>query len=224
MKPELTKEAIDILEELARRKRRNALADYRPYPKQAHHHAAGARHRERCLMAGNQLGKTLAASREVAMHLTGRYPDWWVGRVFPNPTKWWVGSETADLTRDAAQKYLMGEPKDREEWGTGAIPYETIGRITMKPNTPDAIQSVVVKHTSGANSYVQFKSYDQGRERWQGETLDGVWYDEEPPADIYEEGFTRTNVRDGIAILTFTPLKGMSTVVMNYMQNAEQAA
>ena len=224
MTAELTLEAIQLLEEMERRKRRNALADYKPYLKQRIFHEAGLHHRERCLMAGNQVGKTLSASREVAMHLTGRYPDWWKGRVFKEPTKWWVGSETADLTRDAAQKYLMGEPKDRQEWGTGAIPYDAIGRITMKPNTPDAIQSVVVAHVTGANSYCQFKSYDQGRERWQGETLDGVWYDEEPPEDIYEEGFTRTNVRDGIAILTFTPLKGMSQVVMDYMKLAEKAA
>jgi phage terminase large subunit-like protein len=29
---------------------------------------------------------------------------------------------------------------------------------------------------------------------FQGETLDFVWVDEEPPADIYTKGLTRTNV------------------------------
>ena len=38
-----------------------------------------------------------------------------------------------------------------------------------------------------------FKTYEKGREKWQGETLDGVWFDEEPPLDIYMEGLTRTN-------------------------------
>ena len=50
------------------------LAGYRPYQKQREFHAAGATARERLLMAGNQLGKTLAGGFEAAMHATGRYP------------------------------------------------------------------------------------------------------------------------------------------------------
>src|SRR5262249_14767750 len=60
----------------------NRLASYVPYPKQAAFHAAGATARERLLMAGNQLGKTLAGGFEVAMHMTGRYPSWWRGKRF----------------------------------------------------------------------------------------------------------------------------------------------
>jgi microcystin-dependent protein len=44
---------------LAARSATNQLATYRPYPKQEAFHAAGARHRERLFMAGNQLGKTV---------------------------------------------------------------------------------------------------------------------------------------------------------------------
>src|SRR5580765_5990309 len=58
----------------------NRLAGYRPYAKQREFHDAGKAFRERGFMAGNQLGKTLAGSAEAAMHLTGRYPDWWQGR------------------------------------------------------------------------------------------------------------------------------------------------
>jgi hypothetical protein len=46
----------------------------RPYPKQREFHAAGNTARERLLIAGNQLGKTLAGGSEAAMHATGRYP------------------------------------------------------------------------------------------------------------------------------------------------------
>jgi phage terminase large subunit-like protein len=75
----------------------------------------------------------------------------------------------------------------------------------------------LVKHVSGGNSTLGFKSYDQGRERWQGETLDFVWFDEEPPADIYTEGLTRTNATGGMVYMTFTPLLGMSDVVMMFL-------
>src|SRR5512144_2902281 len=73
--------------ERQRRKRENRLALYVPYPKQAEFHAAGATYRERSFMAGNQLGKTLSGSAEAAIHLTGRYPDWWGGRVFDRPVR-----------------------------------------------------------------------------------------------------------------------------------------
>src|SRR5262249_25032507 len=65
-----------------RRSTENRLAYYNPYPKQIEFLAAGAKSRERLLMAGNQIGKTLAGGFEAAMHATGRYPDWWKGRRF----------------------------------------------------------------------------------------------------------------------------------------------
>jgi phage terminase large subunit-like protein len=47
-----------------------------------------------------------------------------------------------------------------------------------------------------------------------------VWFDEEPPLDIYTEGLTRTNngQRGQFAMLTFTPLLGMSDVVHMFIQ------
>jgi Terminase large subunit, T4likevirus-type, N-terminal len=70
----------EIEQQQARRRTENALAYYRPYAKQREFHAAGARARERLLMAGNQLGKTIAGGFEAAMHATGRYPGWWQGK------------------------------------------------------------------------------------------------------------------------------------------------
>ena len=67
-----------------------------------------------------------------------------------------------------------------------------------------------------------FKSYDQGREKWQGETLDFVWFDEEPPQDVYIEGLTRTNATRGMTYLTFTPLKGISDVVHSFIGECGQ--
>lgn len=79
--------------------------------------------------------------------------------------------------------------------------------MSNRQGVPDAIDGIVVKHVSG-ESTLGFKSYDQGREKWQGETLDVVWFDEEPPMDIYMEGLTRTNASHGVVFMTFTPLLG----------------
>ena len=175
-------------------------------------------------MAGNQLGKTLAGSFEWAMHLTGLYPDWWGGRRFDGPVRLWAAGETRLSTRDTVQRLLIGEPEAREEWGTGAIPGDLIRRPHRLPSVPNAIDSVAVKHVSGMCSTLLFKAYEQGRGAWQGETLHGVWFDEEPPLDIYTEGLTRTNATDGIVMLTFTPLKGMSDVVRMFLAEEDGSA
>src|SRR5215831_3457061 len=61
--------------ERSRRLTEDRLRYYTPYPKQAEFHAAGATHRERLLMAANQVGKTYAAAMELAAHACGRVTD-----------------------------------------------------------------------------------------------------------------------------------------------------
>lgn len=200
-----------IEREIARRK----LEGYEPYPKQAAFHAAGLDHRERLFCAGNQLGKTLSGAAEMAMHLTGRYPSWWPGRRFDRAIAAWASGVTGESVRDTTQRLLVGRPG---EYGTGMIPAADIADPPKRAlGVSDLLDSVAVRHVSGGISRLYFKRYEQGREKWQGETLDVVWYDEEPPADIYTEGLTRTNATGGMAYMTFTPLLGMSDVVMRFL-------
>lgn len=116
--------------EKTRRTVENKLAHYRPYPKQAAFHAAGSKHRERLLMAGNQLGKTLAGAMEAAIHATGRYPDWWRGKHFEKPTVSWVAGTTGETVRDTVQRMLIGRPGQE---GTGAIPKDAIVELGSVP-------------------------------------------------------------------------------------------
>jgi phage terminase large subunit-like protein len=197
------------------RQKRNRLSSYVPYPKQAEFHAAGLTQRERLLMAGNQVGKTLGAGFETAMHLTGLYPDWWIGRRFNKPTIGWASGVTGESTRDNPQRILLGRPL---EAGTGTIPKSVLLEARAAAHgVADAVDHIKVRHVSGEVSLVYFKSYEKGREKWQGETLDFVWFDEEPPADIYSEGLTRTQATGGCAYITFTPLLGMSEVVRKFL-------
>lgn len=210
-------EEIALLEERQRRLNENKLSRYKPYLKQVQFHNLGADKRERLFRAGNQLGKTLSGGYEVAMHLTGLYPDWWQGKRFNRPVRWMAGSESAELTRKGVQRILVGTPEDRNAWGTGAIPKSHLVDWSMRSGVADAIASITVRHISGGNSTLQFASYDQGRTKWQADTLDGVWFDEEPPPDVYSEGITRTNTTMGPVILTMTPLFGMSEVVRRFI-------
>ena len=192
----------------------NRLASYVPYPKQAAFHAAGATSRERLLMAGNQLGKTLAGGFEVAMHMTGRYPAWWRGKRFDGPVTGWVCGRTGEDLRGGMQRILLGRPG---QIGSGAIPKESIVELIAARGTAGLYDVIRVAHVSGGVSAAITKSYKAGREAFQGETLDFVSFDEEPPADIYTEGLTRTNVGSGPVWLTFTPLLGMSEVVRRFL-------
>jgi phage terminase large subunit-like protein len=210
-----------LKQELETRRAQNKLAEYRPYIKQAEFHAAGKTSRERLLIAGNQLGKTWSAGFESAMHLTGRYPENWQGRVFNKPVVGWAAGVTSEATRDTVQRVMCGRIN---AIGTGSIPKDAIKEKSMKRGVADAIDTVVVKFGGGGDvqageSLVGFKSYDQGREKFQGETLDFFWPDEEPPDDIYMEGLTRTNATGGIVYMTFTPLQGMSTVVKRFLMD-----
>ena len=198
-----------MAQELLRRQRTKRLQQYQPYSKQKQFHTAGAKFRERLFMAGNQLGKTLAGAAEWAMHLTGQYPDWWDGYRYSGPIILLAGSESYELTRDGVQRLLVGPPEQETEWGTGFIPQAAIVSTDRRQGVPNALENIAVKHVSGGTSVCQFKAYEQGRGKWQAATVHGVWFDEEPPEDVYFEGLTRTNVTRGRVTLTFTPLKGM---------------
>src|SRR5262249_39785399 len=119
-----------------RRHTENRLAYYRPYKKQIEFHNAGDASRERLLMAGNQLGKTLAGGFEVAMHTTGIYPPWWQGRRFDRPTVGWACGVTGEVVRDTIQKILVGRPGQP---GTGAIPKDAIAELVSARGIPDLL-------------------------------------------------------------------------------------
>jgi phage terminase large subunit-like protein len=216
---EQKKEALAIIEELERRKRYFKLESYKPQKKQILYHNSVKP--DRCLGAGNQLGKTFAASMDIAMHMTGLYPDWWEGIRFKKPPVFWIAGATIELVRDSIQKLLLGDWQDESALGSGSIPRHLLLHQAKRVGTQGAIDSFVVKHTSGGQSKATFKSYDMGRFKFQAATLDGIYFDEEPPADIYSEGRTRTNKgQNGNRVsLTFTPLLGMTEVVMQFYQD-----
>lgn len=211
-----TKQIEALLDQLKFEAKREGCRLYKPYKKQKEFHAAGARFRERTFAAANQFGKSYSAAAEMAIHLTGEYPAWWEGRRWDRPVHAWCAGVTGESTRDTLQRLLMGRPG---ELGTGTIPAECIISHTNGRGVADAMDTVIVRNKFGGQSTLSFKSYALGREKWQGATLDIVAFDEEPtdPA-LYTEGLTRTNATGGMVWMTFTPLLGMSEIVMRFFQ------
>lgn len=215
----------DQIDSEIRRRKENKIDDYYPddgplrrelYKKHLAYFKSGVQYTERAIMAANRVGKTEGVGGvETVYHLTGNYPHWWEGKRFDRPIKMWAAGDTSKTTRDIIQAKLLGPYHDI---GTGLIPKSCInGKPKPKAGIADAVEIIRVKHVTGGDSIITLKSYDQRREAFQGTEQDIIWLDEEPPQDIYTECLIRIMTTNGMIILTFTPLMGISEVVKSFL-------
>lgn len=226
-----------LLAEYERREKRkgqiyNLFPDSGPYrrelyPQHLEFFRSGAHVMARLAMCANGVGKTLSMGGfEVALHLTGLYPDWWPGFRYKRPVRFWIAGETKTTTRQNQQKVLLGEPKAEEEGG-GLIPADLIDmkRITRWPGGGGLIESCFIKHVpTGSWSYLGARTYDPDYSPWMGENLDGVWMDEPAPILHYQEGVTRTRGSENPCIMvTFTPKKGATELVNLFVNEPDES-
>jgi phage terminase large subunit-like protein len=218
-----------ILQEQARRDSQRKFYTYFPdtgplarkfYKKHLAFFKFGATHSIRAIMAANRVGKTEGGGGyELTAHLTGRYPKWWEGAKFSEYVRAWAVGDSRQTTRDIIQQKLLGS---WAHFGTGLIPGEDIIKWTPNPGVPEAVGTLMVQHhdehghKDGVSRLV-FKSYDQGREAFQGTEQEVIWLDEESDEGVRGECLLRLMTTDGLLIETFTPLKGLTPVVMNYL-------
>ncbi len=223
--PKKLKELAGLLQENERRHTYNKLEYIFPatgplrrelYPKQLEFFKAGRLCKERAMIAANRVGKTWSGGYEMTLHLTGLYPDDWEGYKFDRPIDAWAAGVTNETTKDVIQKVMLGDYADP---GSGMIPkHLLVGKTVNRPGVPEAVQTVRVRHVSGGVSKLSFKSYDQKRVSFQGTEKDVIWLDEEPrDQGIYSECITRTMTTGGLIYCTFTPLFGLSDVVLAFM-------
>lgn len=215
---------LALLEERDRRTKRRRLFSYFPdegplrrelYAQHLEFFRLGRTYRTRCFMAANRVGKTEGGGGfETVLHLTGLYPDWWEGHRFDRPINAWAAGDTKETVRDIIQAKLVG-PETAP--GTGLIPGDHIIQMVKRQNGNGALDYVTVKHVSGGVSKLGFKSYDQGREAFQGTEKDLVWLDEEANEGIRSECVIRLMTTKGLLIETFTPLRGLTPIVLKYL-------
>lgn len=210
---------------MQRRASRNRFATYYSTPElRAGYHKhldffrLGKTYNERMLAGGNRSGKTVGGGFEMTAHLTGLYPEWWEGKRFDHPIEAWTAGDTAKSVRDIMQNLLCGKPGDEAAYGTGMIPGDLLVRKTVKHGLADAFESIFVKHVpTGGISSLQFKSFDQGRDAFQGTSIHVIHLDEECPLDVYSECLLRTMTVDGIIYVTATPLQGLTDLMLAFM-------
>lgn len=231
MTPTQKREYLALLKEKARRRRYNLIEQLFPedgplrrelYPKHMEFFRAGAIHRERLFLAANRVGKTIAGGSEMTYHLTGEYPEWWEGRTWGRPVEAMAAGDTSQTTRDIIQHKLLGGLWGTDELGTGLIPRRAIGKPTPSRGIANLYEEIPIKHASGGWSRLKLRSYDQGRRIFQGTELDIFWPDEEVPLDVYEEGLVRTMTTQGMIMMTFTPLQGLTPLVVSFLESMHE--
>ncbi len=157
--------------------------------------------RNRWVFGGNRSGKTECGAVEVVYMACGIHP-YRKNKI----TEGWVVSLSRQVQRDVAQKKILQY-----------IPASFIEKIVMVSGEQGSAQNgiidfILVRSKAGGLSRIGFKSCDQGREKFQGSSLDYVWFDEEPPFDIYLECKMRVLDKCGDIFGTMTPLKGLTWV------------
>jgi phage terminase large subunit-like protein len=184
-------ELATALLEQDRRFRENPLRYVQQHTKQKE--ASAARHLIRALFWGNRVGKTEWGAQEVAKVALGEHE--WI-----RPGEIWSFCPSFDEQKDTTQLKLLrylpeSKIKDRTWLRKGIL------------------KELVIDAGNGRISKITFKSYEQGREKAQGAGKVLIWFDEEPPKDIFDECSVRQEA--GVTlfmILTMTPVKGMTWV------------
>lgn len=158
--------------------------------------------KNRWVFGGNRSGKTECGAVESVWLARGIHPY----KQNKDNVCGWVVSVSQQVGRDVAQSKILKYLSPRF--------IEDIVMINGKKSSPEygIIDHIVVRNAFGGLSKLGFKSCDQGREKFQGTSLDFVWFDEEPPKDIYDECRMRVFDRKGILFGTMTPLKGLTWV------------
>ena len=168
--------------------------------------------KNRWVFGGNRTGKTECGAVETIWLLRGNHP---YKKNKKNVSGWSVSLST-QVQRDVAQsKILSYLPK---EWIVDIV------MLSGKKDNPSSgvIDKIYIKNIFGGVSVLGFKSCDQGREKFQGTSLDFVWFDEEPPYDIYLECKMRVLDKSGELFGTMTPLKGLTWVYDEIYLNQKQ--
>ena len=158
--------------------------------------------KNRWVFGGNRTGKTECGAVESIWLCRGEHPF----KKMEKASDGWVVSLSRQVQRDVAQSKILSYLKP--EW---------IHDVVMSEGRKDSLSGgiidyILIKNTFGGVSKLGFKSCDQGREKFQGTSLDFVWFDEEPPYDIFIECKMRVIDRCGQIFGTMTPLKGLTWV------------
>ncbi len=152
---------------------------------------AANRFKGRVALGGNRIGKSDQGAYECVLAVTGKHPF----REYPQNGKLWIVGLDYNMVRDInLPKFNKFLPRNY---------------ALCPPSNFSKADNIWWIRGEGREWQVQFKSSDSGREKFQGDAVDGIWFDEEPKkTDVFSECMMRLVDREGIWWLTATPVLG----------------
>jgi len=187
------------LKEIERRRKEGRLELYNTgekiHKKQIAFHSSAKR--SKAFFGGNRVGKTVAGAVEGVCHATGNSR---FRKLIASSG--WVVSLTNEVQRDVAQKEILN-------W----LPKSEIKDFVIRHGRKDdPANSIIDKIILKNGQTIGFKTCEQGRESFQGTSQGWIWFDEEPPLEIFQECQMRVLDTEGDIWFTMTPLKGLTFV------------
>jgi phage terminase large subunit-like protein len=188
---------------LTKMARRPNIYGYKPHPKQEVFHSKVAKNR--LFLGGNRSGKSTAGVIEDLWWATGTHPY----RETPEPP---VRIRVIGVDfPNGVEKILLPE---FQRW----VPVTALVGDSWEKAYSKKHKRLDFKN----DSFIEFMSSDQDLDKFAGTSRHLIHFDEEPPADIWNENKARTIDTAGEMILTMTPLLGLTWVYDDlYMQQNE---
>jgi phage terminase large subunit-like protein len=163
-----------------------------PHDKQIEFHSSTAR--KRLFLGGNRSGKTVGGATEAVMWLTGKHP------YIQTPQPPIRGRCVSVDFINGVEKIVKPEiarwmPASELSGGGWDKAFNKELRILTLSN----------------GSTLEFMSMDQDVDKFAGTSRHFIWFDEEPPRDVYIECLQRLLDTGGSFWITMTPVDGMSS-------------
>lgn len=163
---------------------------YRPLPHQEKFHNSKAK--GKVFLGGNRAGKTVGGATETVMKMLGKHPN----QKWKPPIR---ARAIGSTWEDGVKKIIMPEmarwiPGSQLKNGSWEESYDLRSRTLTLLN----------------GSKIEFLTYEQLVQAHAGTSRHHVWFDEEPPEDIFNENMLRLVDVGGEWCLTMTPLFDMS--------------
>jgi len=167
------------------------IDSYVPHPSQEKFHESTAK--EKLYIGGNRSGKTVGAVCEAVFRATGKHP---YRNDLPVPSR---GRVVAVDIEDGIKKIVLPEFM---RW----VPPSLLKNGSFEDSYDKQARTLTLTN----KSFVEFMSYEQEVEKFAGTSRHWVYFDEEPPEEIYNECLMRLVDTDGDYWIAMTPLIEMS--------------
>lgn len=221
----------NILKQIEYDDKYRIIRRFSPYDYQKELFDAGKNYMSRFACFSNRCGKTFSGAREMAWHLTGKYPEWWDGYKFDRPIKAWAIGITGDSTRKVLQYELLGsiDVRQNDELGSTAISRDDIKLDSLEKDGAKILVARIKHYDSNGmfdgESILEFRSTQQGVHTLMGTSQDFIWLDEEDEhssMEIYSQCMTRLATTNGRLLMTATPENGLTSLIQKFMDTPEK--